>query len=187
MQASRGVGVAVARQQCPHASAPGILISSGIAAATVAALALPRAVAVVARMTRRPDLRPLPLGAVVVAGAATAISWLGYGVAFWLLARGTLGATALGLAPAVGVFAAGYITGLLALFAPGGRAGGGFIAHSRRAWIRRSHRPWLASRVLLTLTDCSGAARPAVGTGRPRRGRSAVGTAIRLPSPEGSS
>jgi hypothetical protein len=116
-----GSGVAIAAATVPGTlSTPGILIASGIAATTVAALALPRAVAVIARVTRRPDLRPLPMGAVVLAGAATIISWLGYGVAFWLLARGTLGDTPLGLAPAVGVFAAGYITGLLALFAPGG-------------------------------------------------------------------
>ena len=156
-----GSGVAIAAATVPGTlSAPGILIAAGIAATTVGALALPRAVAVVARVTRRPDLRPLPIGAVVLAGAATTISWLGYGVAFWLLARGTLGATALGLAPAVGVFAAGYITGLLALFAPGGvgvreavfiallapsvGSGGAIVLG-------------IASRVLLTLTEVTAA------------------------------
>jgi uncharacterized membrane protein YbhN (UPF0104 family) len=177
-----GSGVAIAAATVPGTlSGAGILMATGIAAATVAALALPRAVAVVARMTRRPDLRPLPIGAVVLAGAATTISWLGYGVAFWLLARGTLGATALGLAPAVGVFAAGYITGLLALFAPGGvgvreavfiallapsvGSGGAIVLG-------------IASRVLLTLTEVAaallglllGPGRPAAEAGPPAPG-----------------
>jgi len=177
-----GSGVAIAAATVPGTlSGAGILMATGIAAATVAALALPRAVAVVARMTRRPDLRPLPIGAVVLAGAATTISWLGYGVAFWLLARGTLGATAFGLAPAVGVFAAGYITGLLALFAPGGvgvreavfiallapsvGSGGAIVLG-------------IASRVLLTLTEVAaallglllGPGRPAAEAGPPAPG-----------------
>jgi hypothetical protein len=174
-----GSGVAIAAATVPGTlSGAGILMATGIAATTVAALALPRAVGVVARMTRRPDLRPLPIGAVVLAGAATTISWLGYGVAFWLLARGTLGATALGLAPAIGVFAAGYITGLLALFAPGGvgvreavfiallapsvGSGGAIVLG-------------IASRVLLTLTEVAaallglllGPGRPAAEAGPP--------------------
>jgi hypothetical protein len=116
-----GSGVAVAAATVPGTlSTPGVLIAAAAASATVAALGVPRVVAVAGRIIRRPDLRPLPAGAVLLAGAATTASWLGYGAAFWCLARGTLGDTPLGLAPAVGVFAAGYITGLLALFAPGG-------------------------------------------------------------------
>jgi hypothetical protein len=46
--------------------------------------------------------------------------WIGYGVAFWALARGTLGPATLGIGSATGVFTAGYLIGLLALFAPGG-------------------------------------------------------------------
>jgi len=48
------------------------------------------------------------------------LSWVTYGVAFWLLARGLGLAGALPVATAAGVFALGYILGLLALFAPGG-------------------------------------------------------------------
>jgi hypothetical protein len=113
---------------------------------------------------------------VVLAGTVTTVSWLAYGVGFWCLARGTLGNTSLGMAPAIGVFAAGYITGLLALFAPGGvgvreavfiallapsvGSGGAIVLG-------------VASRALLTLTEVAaallgllgGRGGPAVGTG----------------------
>ena len=172
-----GSGVAVAAATVPGTlSAPGALVAAAVAAATIAALAMPRVVALVGRMTRRPGLRPMPVKAVVLAGTVTTVSWLAYGVGFWCLARGTLGNTSLGMAPAIGVFAAGYITGLLALFAPGGvgvreavfiallapsvGSGGAIVLG-------------VASRALLTLTEVAaallgllgGRGGPAVGTG----------------------
>jgi uncharacterized membrane protein YbhN (UPF0104 family) len=50
----------------------------------------------------------------------TVTSWVGYGAAFWLLARALTPEAGLTLAAAVGVFAGGYLVGLVALFAPGG-------------------------------------------------------------------
>jgi hypothetical protein len=172
-----GSGVAVAAATVPGTlSAPGALVAAAVAAATIAALAMPRVVALVGRITRRPGLRPMPVRAVVLAGTVTTVSWLAYGVGFWCLARGTLGNTSLGMAPAIGVFAAGYITGLLALFAPGGvgvreavfiallapsvGSGGAIVLG-------------VASRALLTLTEVAaallgllgGRGGPAVGTG----------------------
>jgi len=64
--------------------------------------------------------RALPPLAAAAAGAVTLVSWLAYGVAFWLLAHALFGPTDLTVVKAIGVFAAGYILGLLALFAPGG-------------------------------------------------------------------
>ncbi|UCD24481.1 MAG: flippase-like domain-containing protein [Gemmatimonadota bacterium] len=66
------------------------------------------------------ELRPLPAGTAVLAAAVTFASWIAYGVAFWLLAHGLFEASDLTLRVSIGVFAAGYIVGLLALFAPGG-------------------------------------------------------------------
>ena len=66
------------------------------------------------------ELKPLPVGTALVSAGATTVTWVGYGLAFWLLAHGMLAEPALPLRAAVGVFAAGYIAGLLALFAPGG-------------------------------------------------------------------
>ena len=65
-------------------------------------------------------LRPLPVRATVAAGVLTLASWMTYGVAFWSLARGLGLGAALTPPTAIGVFALGYIAGLLALFAPGG-------------------------------------------------------------------
>jgi len=48
------------------------------------------------------------------------LAWCAYGVAFWLLANGIFDDHNLSVMRAVGVFAAGYIVGLVALFAPGG-------------------------------------------------------------------
>src|SRR5438093_10890795 len=85
--------------------------------------------------------------------------WLAYGLAFWLLARGLGLPPTLPLATATGVFALGYILGLLALFAPGGvgvrelvfiglltpaLGSGGAVALS------------VGSRVRLTLTEAAG-------------------------------
>lgn len=155
-----GSGIAVSAAAVPGTlSGPRLAVAAAIAVATVAALAVPAVVAWLGRTAGR-AMRPLPLGTVVFAAAATTMSWVGYGVAFWCLARGTLGATTLGLAPAIGVFAAGYITGLLALFAPGGVGvreavliallapsvgSGGAVVLS------------IASRVLLTLTEVAAA------------------------------
>jgi len=121
MQAiATGSGVAVAAAAAPGSlSAPALIAAAAVAAATIALLVSPPAVARVARLTGR-ELRPLPLGAVVTAGAVTSVSWVAYGLSFWCLARGVLGPTPLTLGPATGVFAAGYLVGLLALFAPGG-------------------------------------------------------------------
>jgi hypothetical protein len=152
-----GTGTAVAAATVPGTlSTPGILVAAAVAAGTVGARATPRIVAVAARATRRPDLRALPVGVVALAGTVTTLSWVSYGVAFWCLARGTLGPTSLGVAPAVGVFAGGYITGLLALFAPGG-------VGVREAVFIALLAPsvgsggavvlGLASRVLLTITE----------------------------------
>lgn len=66
------------------------------------------------------EWKALPPSAAAAAGTVTLISWIAYGVAFWFLAHALFGPTDLTLVRAIGVFAAGYILGLLALFAPGG-------------------------------------------------------------------
>ena len=66
------------------------------------------------------EFKPLPLAAVAESAALTLVSWGSYGLAFWLLARGLGLPGSLPLTTAAGVFALGYILGLLALFAPGG-------------------------------------------------------------------
>lgn len=116
-----GSGVAVTAATVPNAASPlWLAAAAATAAGTVAALSAPRAVGWLNRIVPGGGLRPLGVSAVARATTVTAVSWAGYGVAFWCLARGLVGETALSLASAVGVFAAGYIVGLLAIFAPGG-------------------------------------------------------------------
>lgn len=153
-----GTAVALVAVAIPGAESPWRLAGAAlIAAGTIVSLAWTRAVRSVARLAGRADgVRPLPVTAVAESSALGVFSWLGHGTAFWLLSRGLGLPGSLPVATAVGVFALGYILGLLALFAPGGvgvrevvlislltprLGGGGAIALS------------LASRLLLTLTE----------------------------------
>lgn len=94
-------------------------------AASVAGLLLVVTPGVSARVLRRfgpgvtERLTPSPgaLGFGIVANAA---AWIGYGMALWLLARGVLPGAGLGVAEAIGGFAASYIAGYLFLLAPNG-------------------------------------------------------------------
>ena len=64
---------------------------------------------------RSPGVRPIAVGL-----AANLTAWISYGASLWLLAHGLLDVPALSLRVAIGAFAASYVAGLLALFAPGG-------------------------------------------------------------------
>jgi uncharacterized membrane protein YbhN (UPF0104 family) len=117
-----GTAVAVVAAATPAAASPLRLSAAALAAvATIGVLAwdrggrwLGRAAGLAGRF------QPLPLGAAAQSAGLSLASWLTYGVAFWLLARGLGLPATLSIPTATGVFALGYILGLLALFAPGG-------------------------------------------------------------------
>lgn len=153
-----GTAVALVAAATPGAASPLRLGAAAlIAVATIAFLAWERGARGVARLVGSSvRFQPLPLTAVAESAGLSLLSWMTYGVAFWLLARGLGLPGALPVATAAGVFALGYILGLLALFAPGGvgvrevvliglltpaLGGGGAVALS------------VASRILLTLTE----------------------------------
>lgn len=117
-----GTAVAVVAAATPGAESPLRLGGAAIvAAATITVLAWTRGGRALARLAGRAEqFRPLPLAAVAESAGLTLASWVTYGVAFWLLARGLGLPGTLPLPTATGVFALGYILGLLALFAPGG-------------------------------------------------------------------
>jgi len=150
-----GTAVALVALAIPGATSPlRLVVAALIAVGTIGILAWDR----VARRLAALVGRALPLAAVAESATLTFASWVTYGVAFWLLVPG-LGLTGgghLSLPTAAGVFALGYILGLLALFAPGGvvvrevtfiglltpaLGSGGAVALS------------VGSRVLLTLTE----------------------------------
>ena len=101
---------------------------------------------------------------ILVGIAANFVAWLGYGVALWLLARGLLPASGLGLRPAIAVFTASYLAGFLALLAPGGigvREGVFILLLQGPLGIAAATALAVASRLLLTITEL-GAAVPFV-------------------------
>lgn len=116
-----GSGAAVVAATIPGAASPWWLGAAGvIAVVTVAAVAHPAAVRLWQRFVPGYTLRPLTGPAVVATTAATVFSWVAYGAAFWCVSRGVLGPTSLALGTATGVFALGYVIGLLAIVVPGG-------------------------------------------------------------------
>jgi hypothetical protein len=136
-------------------------VAAAAVLATVAVLSWQPLLDTLAR-TARPafELRRLPLGTSALAGIATLVAWTAYGVAFWLLAQGLFNPNDLGLLRAVGVFAAGYIVGLLALFAPGGVGMRELVLVALMSPVLGSRGAIglaIASRLLLTVTEVSAA------------------------------
>jgi uncharacterized membrane protein YbhN (UPF0104 family) len=117
-----GTAVALVALATPGAASPLRLGGAALAAvATIVLLAWEKTARWVAELAGRAEqFRPLPLAAVAESAGLTLLSWLTYGISFWLLARGLGLSGPLSLATATGAFALGYILGLLALFAPGG-------------------------------------------------------------------
>ncbi len=74
------------------------------------------------RLTGRDGEPPPPPGWGVLAGAVVinTVAWIGYGLAFWTLARGILPDLSMPISVAVGAFAVSYIVGYLAVFTAGG-------------------------------------------------------------------
>ena len=114
------------------------------------------------------------LPAVLGGTVANLAAWTGYGVAFWLLARGLFDAPAFTPVLAVTTFAASYVAGLLFLPAPAGLGVresvvilmlGGAVGESSALALA------IASRVLLTITEF-GAAAPFLLAGARIRGES---------------
>ena len=123
-----GTAVDVVAGATPSAESPLRLGAAALAAVgTIGFLAWQRGARWLAGLVGRgaggaggSEFKPLPLAAVAESAALTLVSWGSYGLAFWLLARGLGLSGSLPLTTAAGVFALGYILGLLALFAPGG-------------------------------------------------------------------
>ncbi|MSR07497.1 MAG: hypothetical protein EXR93_10590 [Gemmatimonadetes bacterium] len=122
-----GSGVVVTAVTAPEAlgqGGGGVWVALALTAVALAVLAGTASPLVIAAITRRfaPDapLPAVPRGLMVQAFIANCVAWVGYGLAFVCLARGTFPDASLTLAQAIGVFASSYLVGLIALFAPGG-------------------------------------------------------------------
>jgi hypothetical protein len=117
-----GTGALVVSVGAPGAATPLPLAGASlVAACVVAALAWERLASRVVRIVRPgAEFHALPPRTVILAAAATLASWIAYGMAFLMLANGLFDDASMSAVQSAGVFAAGYIVGLLALFAPGG-------------------------------------------------------------------
>lgn len=69
---------------------------------------------------RRLAIPSISAATVWVAALQTAVAWIAYGLAFRLIVEATLGSAAGATTSYIAVFAASYIIGFVALFAPGG-------------------------------------------------------------------
>ena len=157
-----GTGVMLVAIATPHAASPILLGGAVVAAlALIGVLAWPRSAQWLGALAdSKVPLPPLPLSAILASSALMLLSWATFGVSFWMLVRGVISTATVPLSAAMGMFALGYVMGLIAVIAPGGLGvrdlalvgfltpllgSGGALAVS------------LVSRVQLTLTEAGAA------------------------------
>jgi len=157
-----GTGVVLVAFATPHAASP-VLLGGAVLAARVLIGVLPwrrtaQWLGTLADATT--PLPPLPISAILSSSGLMLVSWVTFGVAFWMRLRGLISTASVPIPAAMGMFALGYVMGLIAVIAPGGLGvrdlalvgflapflgSGGALALS------------LASRVHLTLTETGAA------------------------------
>ncbi len=95
-----------------------VILIAGIA---VLPLAIPRFAHLAGSLTGKSiEVPPLPASTLWVAVTRSLLSWIAYGIAFKLFVVAVLGSAAGATTSYIAVYAASYIIGFLALFAPGG-------------------------------------------------------------------
>jgi len=100
------------------------------------------------------------IGPVIFGAVANAVAWVGYGLALWMLAQAVLPESNLAPSLAIAAFAASYVAGLIALFAPGGlvvREGLLIALLQGSIGLGPATALAVASRVLLTITELGSA------------------------------
>lgn len=136
---------------------------AGVAvAAGMALVAYPPAMRSLLQTAGLPPAGRTPGGGVLLgAVGANLVAWVGYGLAFWLMARAVVPQVVLPPGLAIAAFAASYVAGLVALFAPGGlvvREGLLVALLEGSVGIGAAVTLALASRVLLTIAELGAAA-----------------------------
>ena len=118
-----GLGVfAVATAAAPSLGHRGrVLLAIGVPGLILARLLLPKAAALVARVTGREIQLPrVGSRAIAVAAVGTTIAWMLYGVAFWVLAQAILPGPARSLPACIALYTGAYLAGVLAFVPPAG-------------------------------------------------------------------
>lgn len=105
--------------------------------------------------------------------AANLLAWAGYGLAFWIMARGLLPQAPLTPLAAIGAFTASYLAGFLAVLVPGGlgvREGVFILMLQGSLGLANAAALAVASRLLLSMTEV-GVALPFLGSLSGTRGK----------------
>jgi len=142
---------------------PVLLVLAACASLGVLALLSPALVQQINAVlpARLPPLRPLSIGALVAGFGTNLVAWVAYGMALIALARGSLPGVALPFGEATGIFAAGYLAGLVAVITPGGlgvREGALVLLLTPLTGSRVALALAIASRVLFTVAELLAAA-----------------------------
>ena len=124
--AGKRVALAVGSQTSTVSESTSVLIAIAVVVVGIGALALtpvivPRLANLAARITgKNLGVPSVPARAIWIAAASTAASWIFYGVAFALFAKGITPRAAGNAASYIAVYTGSYLAGYLALFVPGG-------------------------------------------------------------------
>ena len=157
-----GTGVVLVAIATPHAASPVVLGGAVVAALTlIGVLAWRRSAEWLGALAdSKSPLPPLPASAILLSSGLMLLSWATFGISFCMLIRGLISTVSVPILAAMGMFALGYVMGIVAVFVPGGigvrdialvgfltpfLGSGGALAVS------------LASRVQLTLTEVGAA------------------------------
>jgi hypothetical protein len=121
LAAGIGVVLAAGAQAVENRMAAVAVLLLVVAFVGAAPRLIPAGARLAARLTGRPiELPHIAATTVWAAALRSVISWIAYGLAFKFFVRGILGSAAGATSSYIAVYAASYIIGFLALFAPGG-------------------------------------------------------------------
>lgn len=137
----------------------GLIVTSAVGLACLLWPPVTRRLLRLARVSAPPERSP-GVAAITAGLVANIVAWLGYGLSLWLLAHGLFDVPGLPLQLAISAFAASYVSGLLALFAPGGigvREIVFFVMLDGLVGPGVAGALAIASRLLLTLTEIGAA------------------------------
>ncbi len=116
-----GVVLATGAQTVDRPVVAGVVVVGLLAFMAVTLFALPAIARHAARLVGKDiTVPPMKSAAIWAAFVRATVAWIAYGIAFQLFVKGVLGNAAGATTSYIAVYAASYIIGFLALFAPGG-------------------------------------------------------------------
>jgi hypothetical protein len=133
---------------------------------------------------RVPQLSRVPLHVMLAALGANLVAWVGYGIAFLLLANGLAPGAGISLLQAVGIFSSAYIVGFLVAVAPAGlgaREGVMVLMLTGLVGARWAAALAIASRLLWTGAELAAAAPFLLGCGRSASVASSISSPDEVP------